>query len=205
MGRNATFTVRPQGIAAPPARMRLLRAAVALSLLLTASPAFAATDIQGTPDDLRLDVQNATIDEILNALAARFKLTFTTHSHSLRALTGTYSGTLRKTLTRILDGNDYIMELSDRGFEIVILGASTAEQQNLAARQLATAPAATPTAPAPAPAPGHAPGQTTSHPTPPAASVARTRPLGVPNPNPSVSSASVPPLSRFAVVPPVTP
>src|SRR5690349_5375679 len=87
-------------------RAQVLGASIALWLLVL-NPASAATDIQGTPDDLRLNVNNATLAEVLDALSTRFKVTYKLRSHNPRILTGRYSGTLRDTLTRILDGNDY--------------------------------------------------------------------------------------------------
>ena len=105
---------------------RILSAFVALSFILNVGPAFALTDIQGAADDLRLNAQNATIIEILDALSGRFKFTYTVRSHSGRSLNGIYSGTLHETLTRVLDGNDYIVKLSDSGLDIVVLGPSNA-------------------------------------------------------------------------------
>jgi len=186
MGRHANFIVQNQALVALGARARLVSASIALALLLSVSLASAATEIQGTPDDLQLKLENATIIEILNALSTRFNVTFKARSHNPRLLTGVYSGTLRETLTRVLNGNDYILEISDEGLEILILGAS--EQQTPPQRQVATAPAVSPTAPPPA--------RTTQ----PATSIASSRPAGVPNATPSA-----PPLSSFAVVPPVTP
>jgi hypothetical protein len=190
MGRHANFIVQNQALVALGARARLVSASTALALLLSVSLASAATEIQGTPDDLQLKLENATIIEILNALSARFNVTFKARSHNPRLLTGVYSGTLRETLTRVLNGNDYILEVSDEGLEILILGAS--EQQTPPQRQVATAPAAAPTVSPTAPPPART--------TQPATSIASSRPAGVPNATPSA-----PPLSSFAVVPPVTP
>jgi len=187
MRRHADFTAHKYGLGSAGAA----GASIALAFLLSVSSASAGTDIQGTADDLQLNVQNATLVEVLNALSGRFNITFKARSHNPRVLTGAYSGTLRETLTRVLDGNDYILERSDGGFEITILGASATEQQNTAHRPVA---AAAPVA-APAPAP-----TTAARP-----SVASSKPVVVPNPNQSVSTAPVPPLSSFAVVPSVTP
>ncbi len=189
MGRHPNCSTKRQGLARRSSRARAASALIGGLFLLSVSSASAATDIQGTSDDLQLNVQNATIVEILNALSARFKVTFKARSHNPRLLTGAYSGTLRETLTRILDGNDYILERSDRGLEITILGASGTEQQNAPRQPAVTASASPPLSPAPLPA-------TTPKPT------AVTRPTSAAGPSPS---ASVPPLSSFAIVPPLTP
>ena len=150
-------------------RARTLRAFVALSYILTVGPAFALTDIQGAADDLRVNVQDATIIEILDALSDRFKFTYTVRSHSDRQLNGIYSGTLHETLTRVLDGNDYIVKLSDSGFDIVVLGPSN---PTIGVAQLPRR------------------SQVTSAP-------ASSSPAGVANPNPSLPTSSPPPLSSY--------
>jgi hypothetical protein len=165
---------------------QVLSASIALWLVVVSS-ASAATDIQGTPDDLRLDVDNATLSEVLDALSSRFQISYKLRSHNPRILTGHYSGTLRETVTRLLDGNDYFLELSDKGLEVIVLGASG--PQNTPPRQVASVPS--PTAPPPAPA------------ATPKPSVASPRPM---SPSiPALSASSVPPLSSFAVPPPFTP
>jgi len=189
MRRHADFTAHKYGLGSAGAA----GASIALAFLLNVSSASAGTDIQGTADDLQLNVQNATLVEVLNALSGRFNITFKSRSHNPRVLTGAYSGTLRETLTRILDGNDYVLERSDRGLEITILGASATEQQTAGPRPVVTAAATPPAAPAPSPTTAARP------------SAASSKAGGVPNSNPSASSASVPPLSSFAVVPSVTP
>jgi hypothetical protein len=188
MRRPAKTTHHKQALAPPRSRARAAAAWVGALFLLSVSSASAGTDIQGTPDDLQLKVENASIVEILNALSARFQVMFKARSHNPRVLTGAYSGTLRETLTRVLDGNDYILERSDKGIEITILGASADGQPT---RPAVTASATPPPGPALASAPKPPPAVPTS--------------ASVPNINPSISSASVPPLSSFAVVPPLTP
>jgi hypothetical protein len=191
MRRPAKTTHHKQALAPPRSRARAAAALVGALFLLSVSSASAGTDIQGTPDDLQLKVENASIVEILNALSARFQVMFKARSHNPRVLTGAYSGTLRETLTRVLDGNDYILERSDKGIEITILGASADRQPTPPPRPAVTASATPPPGPAPASAPKPPPAVSTS--------------ASVPNINASISSASVPPLSSFAVVPPLTP
>jgi hypothetical protein len=148
---------------------RTLGAFVALSFLLNGRPAFALTDIQGAADDLRVSAQNATIVEILDALSGRFKFTYTMRSPSARSLNGTYSGTLRETLTRVLDGNDYIAKLSASGLDIVVLGPSnpTIGVAQSPQRSLVTS------------------------------APASSSPAGVTNPKPSLPTSSPPPLSSY--------
>src|SRR5262245_24620499 len=100
-------------------------ASAALLCIMFATP-LAGTEVRGNPDDLQLRAENASTREILNALSAAFKLTFKLPPNIGRPITGVYSGTLHQVLGRILDGNDYIVKVSNNGTEIVILGASGA-------------------------------------------------------------------------------
>jgi hypothetical protein len=166
MGDRSKFVARQRPIFLRP-RAHILSALVALSFILNVGSASALTDIQGAADDLRVNAQDATIIEILDALSGRFKFTYAVRSHSGRSLNGIYSGTLHETLTRVLDGNDYIVKLSESGVDIVVLGPSNA---TIGVAQL---PQRSPVASAPASS------------TP------------VANPNPTLPTVSLPPLSSY--------
>jgi hypothetical protein len=101
-------------------------AASAALWCLTFGPALAGTEVRGNPDDFQLRAENASTREILNALSAAFKLTYRLPPNIGRPMTGVYSGTLHQVLARILDGNDYIVKVSNNGTEVVILGTSGA-------------------------------------------------------------------------------
>ena len=96
----------------------------ALALVAGQAPARAASEVQGDPTDMRLRVENASTEEALQALAGSFGLVYSLPANSGRTLTGTYSGTLRQVLARILDRTDYILKISDGTVEVVVLGPS---------------------------------------------------------------------------------
>jgi len=133
MGQQAKCVIETW-IARSATRARALNAHVLLPLLayfllsslLTVKPASAAADVQGTENDLHVNARNATIVEILDALKSRFQFTYQLRSYNTHALTGIYSGrSLRETLERILDGNNFILKSSEHGLELVVLGAAT--------------------------------------------------------------------------------
>ena len=93
-------------------------AAIASTLFTAQAPAWAASEVQGKPTDMRLLVDNASTQEVLQALSTSFGLTYSLPQNIGRNLTGTYS----EVLARILDGTDYILTVSDGAFEIVVLG-----------------------------------------------------------------------------------
>jgi hypothetical protein len=104
--------------------LRRSSAAIAAGLalmLLAAEPASAATEIEGSLNDVDLRVRNAPIRDVLAALAARFKLTYRVPPNLTGELSGRYSGPLNQVLVRILDGVDYVVEASGEGISLVIL------------------------------------------------------------------------------------
>ena len=98
--------------------------AFAFAVVAGQAPAKAASEVQGDPNDMRLLVENASTEEALQALAGSFGLVYSLPANSGRTLTGTYSGTLRQVLARILDRTDYILKVSDGTVEVVVLGPS---------------------------------------------------------------------------------
>jgi hypothetical protein len=96
-----------------------VRAAVITALLsVMLAPASAATEVRGQPDNIYLQAENASISEVLDALSAEFKLTYSLKPMLGRAVTGVYSGTLRQVLTRVLDRHDFVIKILDDGIEI---------------------------------------------------------------------------------------
>src|SRR5262249_459927 len=59
-------------------------------------------------------------------LAAHYKLTYRVPVNLPSDLTIQCSGTLRQILERVLDGNDYILTMSEDSMEVVVLGVSGA-------------------------------------------------------------------------------
>ena len=96
-------------------------AAVIGSMPGTAS---AVSEVEGQADAIKLRAENASIREVLDALSTKFKLSYKVPPNLIRNMTGEYSGTLNQVLARVLDGNDYVVETSEAGVKIVVLGAS---------------------------------------------------------------------------------
>lgn len=95
-------------------------------LISTLCPAVAAAEVQGQQDDIQLTAQNASTTEILDALSAKFKLTYRLSPSAGHTVTGRYAGSLRQVLGRVLDGSDYIVTVVDGGVDVVVLGVSGA-------------------------------------------------------------------------------
>jgi hypothetical protein len=114
-------------------------------------------------DNVVVQTDKASVREILDTLSAKFKLTYKLPPNLDRVRTGLYSGTLHHVLARVLDGNDYIVQASDEGIEIVVFGASrltpivtadpTPAPASKAATLAPTVPASKPSPSPPPPAP----------------------------------------------------
>jgi hypothetical protein len=96
---------------------------IALSLLLVCV-ASARTDVQfsGTEDHVVLRAKNATIAEILSSIRSALNLRVELNGSTERQFTGAYTGTLRRVLSRLLDGEDYVISSAPDGMNIVLLG-----------------------------------------------------------------------------------
>jgi len=88
------------------------------------APASAKTEVEGRSDAVHLSAEDASVNEVLAALSARFNLTYTPAPELDRAVAGVYSGTLQQVLARILDGYDYVANFSVNGIELKVLGRS---------------------------------------------------------------------------------
>jgi hypothetical protein len=124
--------------------LRRSTAAVALvaGLVLPSAAALAATQVNGNPQDVSIDAQNSSLKDILTALSKQFGIQFQTTANLDRPVTGTYEGSLRRVVTRLLEGYNFIITSHDDQIHVTVLGTGAPEQIGGAAArsvQLATA------------------------------------------------------------------
>jgi hypothetical protein len=81
----------------------------------------------GTLDRVVLTTNDATISDILAALRSAFNVEVSLTGGTARKFTGVYSGSVRRVLSRLLTGNDYILRSGPGGISIRLLGNSTAD------------------------------------------------------------------------------
>ncbi len=102
-------------------------ATVAFALAcITASQATAEIQLFGSTDDIVLRAKNATVAEFLSGLQSAFHVKISLIGSSTRRFTGVYSGSMRRVLSRLLDGTDYVIEPDADGLLVRIIGASAA-------------------------------------------------------------------------------
>jgi hypothetical protein len=76
--------------------------------------------VQGPADNVRVEARGATVTEILAALGERYAMHYR-GAPANRSVTATFEGPLRRVLTRLLEGNDYVIKTGIEGLEVVIL------------------------------------------------------------------------------------
>ena len=80
--------------------------------------------VQGDVRDLRVEVHDATVAEILAALAERFALRYR-GSPGGDGITATFEGPLRDVVMRVLGGYNYVIRASGDGLEVVVLSTQS--------------------------------------------------------------------------------
>jgi hypothetical protein len=108
---------------------RLIAGLAAALLLLGTAAASAELRISGSRDSVSIEAHNAPLKEILDALRKPFHVEYKPVAGLERPVTGTYSGSLHRVLTRLLVGRDYVIRTSGRGMEVVILGVASARAE----------------------------------------------------------------------------
>jgi hypothetical protein len=101
---------------------RRIAGLAAAVLLLGAGVASAELRISGDRESVSIEAQDAPLKDILDALRQSFQVEYKPVAGLERSITGTFSGSLHRVLTRLLIGNDYIIRSSAHGMEIVIVG-----------------------------------------------------------------------------------
>jgi hypothetical protein len=111
--------------AAQSAIMRRIRCALALCAALICglgAPACAEVHIEGNPAALRVTTSQDSISDVLSALVAIFKVKYRTEI-ALDAVAGAaYSGSIRKVISSLLDGYNYVVKSDQERIEIVVFG-----------------------------------------------------------------------------------
>lgn len=110
--------------AAGPISTGLVAIAVALSAM--ASPATAKTEVKGDIHSVTLRVENGSIDETLKALEASFGLRYRAPGNLAKTISGSYQGSLKDVVKRVLDGYDFVLTTRGTAIELAVIGKSAA-------------------------------------------------------------------------------
>ena len=106
---------------------------LAFASLLIVTPSFASDGVRvtGTAEKLRLEASNATIDNALATLRSAVDFKCLCSSPLDRRVTGVYQGNIRRVLSRLLEGYDYVIKTSPSGIvEVIVLRTNGSPQLN---------------------------------------------------------------------------
>jgi hypothetical protein len=117
-----------------------LATAALLAWCLSCEHSAAEVHLSGRPDRFVLQAHDATMPEILDAVRSAFALDVTLNGASARKFTGTYSGSVRQVLSRLLRGEDYVLRSAADGMSVILLGASAADSTAARSAVLPAAP-----------------------------------------------------------------
>jgi len=100
--------------------LRRIAACLFLFVLLEA-PSQAQVRMEGSQEALHLDVTDARLADVLNALKGKFNIRFRSNDALEGRITGSFSGPLRRVVARLLEGYDYVIAISPDGLDALIL------------------------------------------------------------------------------------
>jgi hypothetical protein len=106
------------------------RAAIVLGVALAMAPTSVLADVHvaGSPEAVSIDAQNTSIKEILAALGNVFDVHYQSSANLDKQLTGTYEGSLRWVVTRLLEGYNFIIRTNQGRIEVTVLGTQNGPQ-----------------------------------------------------------------------------
>jgi hypothetical protein len=95
-----------------------------LMILLVASLTCARADVrvQGNVASVRIDANQSRVSDVLAALGSTFNVRYRTAIHLNEAISGTFTGSLRGVIARLLEGFNYVVKTERDATEIVVLG-----------------------------------------------------------------------------------
>ena len=104
-------------------------------LLLSVAYTCASAEVRasGNANNIVLQARSATMPEILDGLGSALHIKITLTGSTPRQITGDYSGPLRRVLSRLLYGDNYIVSSQADGLVITIVGSSSERSITVAA------------------------------------------------------------------------
>jgi hypothetical protein len=81
-----------------------------------------AVRVRGDMAAVRLDARRTTIADVLAALNAAFAMSYRSSIVLDGEINGTYAGSLRRVISRVLDGYNYVIKQDDAKLDVIILG-----------------------------------------------------------------------------------
>jgi len=117
----------------------------ALLAAQSVSAARAEVRVSGSMDAVTVEAKNAPFATVISTLNKRLDTRISVHPAVSRQITGTYSGSVRNVLSRMLGGYNYILSANGGHFKLTILAPGAPSHPPIARAE--TSAQATPPAP----------------------------------------------------------
>lgn len=98
----------------------LMTALISIIALTDVSDGMAEVRVAGPTEAVRIEAQDATVAEVLEALGSSFQLRYRSFTPLTKSVSGTYEGPLQRVLARLLEGYDNVMKSSHEGIQVTI-------------------------------------------------------------------------------------
>ena len=118
--------------------------ALLAAAVLCASAASVAAEVRVTDaggGQLVVEAHGATVRQVLDALGGSRTIRIRSSDPLSRVVSGTYSGTLRRVLSRVLDGYDHVVESTASGIRLDVFGTTSGTPSAPAVKTFAVAAA----------------------------------------------------------------
>ena len=103
-------------------RRSFVAAVLVASLAAPSVTAMAAALVSGSPQNVSVDAQNSSLKDILSALGKQFNVHYQSTANLDKQLSGTYEGSLRRVVARLLEGYNFIITTNQDMIEVTVLG-----------------------------------------------------------------------------------
>ena len=103
-------------------RCSSVAAVLVSALAATTVTAMAAAQVSGSPQNVSVDAQNSSLKDILSALGKQFNVHYQSTANLDKQLSGTYEGSLRRVVARLLEGYNFIITSNQDMIEVTVLG-----------------------------------------------------------------------------------
>ena len=101
----------------------LMRIAALCALIAASTPARAEFQIEGGPENVRLEASQASMEEVFSALSAVYGIEITAAAVPDQTVTGIYAGALPRVISQLLGRYDFVLSVSPEKIDIAFLGA----------------------------------------------------------------------------------
>ncbi|MBO0733388.1 MAG: hypothetical protein J2P49_03555 [Methylocapsa sp.] len=106
-------------------------ALASVCLLMPAAETRAAVQISGGTDAVKIEADDASLEEIFAALSANYGLKYHCPENIGRSVSGTYLGPLGQVLSRLLQGYNFAFESSPSGLRLRIYDLGPGHQSGI--------------------------------------------------------------------------